>query len=108
MEIDKKYFVLFLNPVRADFAQTLSEEERLIMKQHLDYWKEYMGQGKVIIFGPVLDREGVYGLGVVAVDDEQEVQDLIANDPASKINNYEYFPIRAVVPQTKNDSSGLG
>ena len=29
---------------------------------------------------------------------EQEVQDLIANDPAGKINKYEYFPMKAIVP----------
>lgn len=108
IEMDKKYFVLYLNPVRADFAQTMTEEERLIMKQHVDFWKEYMSRGKVLIFGPVLDQEGVYGLGVLSVDDEQEVRDLIANDPATKINRYEYFPMRAVVPQTRKDSSGPG
>jgi uncharacterized protein len=37
-------------------------------------------------------------LGIVSVDDEQEVKDLIANDPAAKINRYEYFPMKAIVP----------
>jgi hypothetical protein len=40
----------------------------------------------------------IYGLGIVSVDSEQGVKDLIANDPAAKINKYEYFPIQAIVP----------
>jgi len=45
-----------------------------------------------------MNPKGFYGLGVVAVDNEQELKDFIANDPAGKINSYEYFPMRAVVP----------
>jgi hypothetical protein len=52
----------------------------------------------VLVFGPVLDPNQVYGLGIVAVEDEEDVKNLIANDPATKINRYEYFPMKAVVP----------
>ncbi len=37
-----------------------------------------MNQGKVPAFGPALDPNEVYGLGIVSVQDEQEVKDLIA------------------------------
>ena len=57
-----------------------------------------MSQGMVIAFGPVLDPKGTYGFGIVAVDDEQEVKDFISNDPAGKINKYEYHPMLAVLP----------
>lgn len=96
--INKKYFALKLNPSRPDFAQTMTDEERSIMQQHSAYWHDHMNQGKIIVFGPVLDPNAVYGLGIVAVDDEQEVKDFIAGDPANKINSYEYYPMLAVVP----------
>ena len=96
--MDKKYFVLHLLPSRTDFAQTMTDEERGIMMKHIAYWTEIMNQGKVLAFGPVLDPNEVYGLGIICVDSEQEVKDFIANDPASKINRYEYFPMKAVVP----------
>lgn len=96
--MDKKYFVLHLLPMRPDFAQTMTEEERSIMMKHVAYWTEIMNQGKVLVFGPVLDPHSVYGLGIIVVDNEQEVIDFIENDPASKINKYEYFPMRAMVP----------
>ena len=96
--MNKKYFVLKLNPTRHDFAQTMTVAEKEIMQQHIVYWKRYMDQGIMLIFGPVMDPEAVYGLGIVAVDDEQQVKELIDNDPASKINIYEYHPMMAMVP----------
>src|SRR5689334_5851004 len=97
--MDKKYFALYLLPRRPDFAQTMTDEERTIMQQHVGYWTNMMNQGKVLAFGPVMDPKEVYGLGIASVDDEQEVKDLISNDPAGKINRYEYFPMRAIVRQ---------
>jgi uncharacterized protein len=37
----------------------------------------------MLVFGPVLDPNGVYGLGIVAVDNEERVSGLISKDPAS-------------------------
>ncbi len=97
--MDKKYFAIKLNPNRPDFAQTMTAEERDIMQQHIAYWKTYMEQGIMIIFGPVIDPKGAYGFGIIAVDDPGQVQPLLGNDPASKINQYEYHPMLAVVKQ---------
>jgi hypothetical protein len=44
----------------------------------------------------VLDPKGAYGFGIVAVDDESEVVTLTQNDPATRINTYEYYPMFAV------------
>ena len=96
--MDKKYFVLHLLPLRPDFAQTMTVEELSIMHQHIAYWTDLMNKGKALVFGPVLDPKEIYGLGIVSVDSEQEVLQLIANDPAGKINKYEYFPMNAIVP----------
>ena len=92
-----KYFALYLLPSRPDFAQTMTEDERGIMMKHVAYWTELMNKGKVVAFGPVLDPKEVYGLGIIAVEDEQEVREFISNDPAATINRYEYFPMNAVV-----------
>ena len=96
--MDKKYFVLHLLPCRPDFAFTMTEEERAVMTQHVAYWMDKMNKGQVVVFGPVFDPAGPYGLGVVAVDDEQQISTFIEHDPASKLNKYEYFPMKAVVP----------
>ena len=94
----KSHFFLKLNPVRPTFALDMSDAEKAIMQQHVAYWAELMQQGKVVVFGPVLDPAGVFGIGIVAAEGEDEIRELIANDPASQINRYEFHPMRAVTP----------
>ncbi|WP_026775026.1 YciI family protein [Asinibacterium sp. OR53] len=96
--MEKKFYALYLKPLRSDFAQTMTAEERNIMLQHVAYWTEYMNKGMVLAFGPVMDPKEIYGLGIVAVDQEDQLKTLIENDPAGKINRYEYYPMRAMVP----------
>ena len=96
--MDKKYFALKLLPCRPDFVQTMTNEEKMIMQQHAAYWKEFMDKGMVVVFGPVFDPKGVYGLGILAVDDEQQVNEFIEKDPAVKINTYEFYPMMAMTP----------
>jgi uncharacterized protein len=96
--MEKQFYAVYLNPSRPDFAKTMTDDERAIMMQHVAFWTEKMKQGKVYAFGPVIDPKEIYGLGIVAVKNEQELKDLIENDPAGKINKYEYFPMKAIVP----------
>ncbi len=95
----KKHFVLKLIPSRPTFAQDMTPEEKSIMQQHVAYWRDLMDKGKVLAFGPVIDPKGVYGLGIVEVDDEEEVTVFTTNDPAAKINSYEVYPMMAVTPK---------
>ncbi len=95
--MDKKHFALKLIPCRPTFAQDMTPEERAIMQQHVVYWKDLMDKGKVLVFGPVMDPKAVYGLGIIEAENEEEVKSFIANDPATKINTYEFYPMRAVV-----------
>jgi len=96
--MEKQYFVLHLLPCRPDFAATMTDDERAVMMQHVAYWRGLLANGHVLVYGPVMDPKAIYGLGVVVVNNEDEVKEFIANDPANKINTYEYFPMRAVVP----------
>ncbi|MFL9484476.1 YciI family protein [Chitinophagaceae bacterium LWZ2-11] len=94
----KKHFVLKLIPNRPSFAQDMTNEERMVMQKHVAYWTKLMSEGKVLVFGPVLDPAATYGLGIVEVDSEEDVKELIANDPAISINNYEYYSMLAITP----------
>jgi uncharacterized protein YciI len=95
--MEKRYFYLKLIARRPTFPADITPEERAIMMEHIAYWKKFMDEDKVLVFGPVLDPAGVFGMGIVTVDDEEEVKALIAGDPAGQINYYEYYPMRAVV-----------
>jgi len=46
--------------------------------------------------GPVFDPAGVYGIAVVEVDNEEQLNEMISNDPANGLNSYEIYPMRAV------------
>jgi uncharacterized protein YciI len=94
----KNYFFLKLVPCRPTFALDMSDAERAIMGQHVAYWKTHLDKGDVVVFGPVMDPAGPYGMGVVAAESEAQIREFIANDPASQINTYEFYPMRAVLP----------
>ncbi len=97
--MDKKYFFLRLNPVRPDFVQTMTDQERAIMQQHAGYWRDFMNQGKLVVFGPVLDPKGAFGAGVACVDSEDEIREFIGGDPARVLGTIDYFQMQAVLPQ---------
>jgi uncharacterized protein YciI len=60
----------------------MTDEEREIMGRHADYWRPYLDSGQMVIFGPVMDGTGSWGLGVVEADDEEEIRAFAAGDPA--------------------------
>ncbi len=93
------HFFVKLVPPRPTFAQDMTDEEKAIMARHADYWKALMREGKVIVFGPVLDPRAVFGLGIVEVESEAEMRELIAHDPASGLSRYEVAAMRAVLPR---------
>jgi len=95
--MNKTFFAVKLIPPRADFAQTMTDDERAIMQQHAAYWQGYMEKGLVHVFGPVLDPKGVYGLGIVSVANEEELKQFINGDPSLQINTVEYYPMMATV-----------
>ncbi len=101
--MEKQYFFLKLNPPRPSFSQDMTKEEREIMNKHVEYWTGLMSKDVVYVYGPVLDPKGGYGIGVVEVDSEEQVKELMANDPAAKsgLGWYEYFPMRAIVQKNK-------
>jgi uncharacterized protein len=68
------------------------------MERHVAYWSDKATQGIAIVFGPVIDPKGVYGIGVYQVRDENEMHDLLKHDPANGLLHYEVLPMaRAVV-----------
>jgi len=95
--MDKKFFAVKLIPLRPDFATTMTDEEKALMGAHAMYWQQFMDQGMVQVFGPVFDPKGVYGFGIVAVDDEEQLKAFIEADPSLQINSVEYYPMMATI-----------
>lgn len=74
-------FVFRLISPRPTFAQDMTDEERDIMARHAAHWKPYLDSGQMVVFGPILDGTGSWGLGVVEADDEQALRSFADRDP---------------------------
>jgi uncharacterized protein YciI len=74
-------YVFRLQAPRPTFALDMSDEEREIMARHAEHWRPLVESGQMVIFGPVLDSSGSWGLGVVEADDEDELRSFAAQDP---------------------------
>ncbi len=74
-------FVFRLIAPRPSFALDMTDEEREIMGRHAAYWQPMIESGRMVIFGPVLDSAGSWGLGVVEADDEEELRAFAQDDP---------------------------
>ena len=84
------FFVRTQNP-RPTFHLDMTPAERAVMEQHVAYWSEKATEGIAVVFGPVADPAGVYGIGVYRAGDESEMHALLDRDPASGLLRYEVF-----------------
>jgi uncharacterized protein len=74
-------FVFRLKGPRPNFAQDMTDEEAEVMERHAAHWQTYIDSGQMIVFGPVLDSTGSWGLGVIEAEDEDELRAYAAGDP---------------------------
>ena len=94
------YFLYKLIPPRPTFAQDITEAEAKVMQKHAAYWSSLTDGGTAVVFGPVADPKGVWGLAIVDVEDDAAARALGTNDPAmnSGLNfELEVYPM----PQAK-------
>lgn len=75
------YAVRLIAP-RPTFVEDMTDDERAMMAEHAEYWRGLLADGVAVVFGPVLDPAGPYGLAVVEVDGPEQVDRIIAGDPA--------------------------
>ena len=74
-------FVFRVKAPRPTFALDMTDEEREIMGRHAAYWQPFIDSGQMVIFGPVLDSTGSWGLGVIEAENEDELRAFAAGDP---------------------------
>ena len=75
-------FAFNLLPPRPTFADDMTDDEKAMMDRHVEYWQGLMADGVAVVFGPVLNPDGGYGLAVVEVSGQEQAERLIAGDPA--------------------------
>jgi uncharacterized protein len=91
-----KSYVLRLIAPRPTFMRDMTPEEGELMQAHVRYLRERMTEGKVVVFGPVLDASGPYGLVVAQLADTEAPTAIADNDPVIKSGRgfrYEISPM---------------
>ena len=102
-------FLFRLIPPRADFAQTMTPDEQRAMTEHTDYWQQLLRDGRVVVYGPVADPEGVWGMGVLRAADRAEVLEIGSRDPSilAGVNTFEVFEIMGGVTASARSAQPL-
>jgi uncharacterized protein YndB with AHSA1/START domain len=77
-----KFFLCRLHAPRPTFVMDMTDEERAVMQEHGLYWRAAMAAGNVVVFGPVGDPQGPWGMGVVRAVDEAALRAWADKDPA--------------------------
>ena len=88
-------FLFKLIAPRPSFAQDMTDQERDVMKEHVVYWKGLRDKRIAVVFGPVLDPKGVWGVAIVEAVDEASARALVPNDPVFKasLGRIEVYPM---------------
>lgn len=93
--MSESLFLFRLIPPRADFAQTMTQDEQDAMARHMSYWEQLLVTGNVVVYGPVADPEGMWGMGVLRATDRAAVLEIGDRDPSvlAGVNTFEVFEI---------------
>jgi uncharacterized protein YciI len=68
------------------------------MERHFAYWHDLLSREVAVAFGPVLDPNGTWGLGLLDIEDEPAARAIGDDDPAvtNGTCTYEVLPVQLV------------
>jgi hypothetical protein len=91
-------FLYRLLPPRPTFASDMSASEADVMQRHVAYWQDLLTRDLAVAYGPVLDPDNPWGLGLLDLDDEQAARAIGEGDPAVESGTcaYELVPMDLV------------
>jgi uncharacterized protein YndB with AHSA1/START domain len=98
-----RYFMCRLVPPRPTFAMDMNAEEAEIMRRHVAYWRGLLDEGAAVVFGPVGDPQGPWGLGVLRAPSDEKLHAMRDADPVilSKSGfRYEILPMIRALTRT--------
>jgi uncharacterized protein YciI len=78
------YFHLKLVAPRPTFAFDMTDAEKAVMARHVEYWNGLVDAGTAVLFGPVMDPAGPFGLAIVEAADEAAARALMEQDPVAQ------------------------
>jgi uncharacterized protein YciI len=97
------FFLCKLMLPRPDFVQTMSDDEKRVMKAHGDYLQSLAEVGSIVCHGPVDDPRGGWGLSIFNVERKDDVERLTGADPIILDDigaRYEVLPMKQLRMKT--------
>lgn len=90
----QQHFLVTATPKRENFGGNITEEEKTIISQHLDYVNQMIAEGKILFAGSCLD--GAMGLIIYKEESYGAALKLFENDPLvkSEIMKTEIHPFK--------------
>jgi uncharacterized protein len=103
MATDKQHYFFKLIPPRSTFPYDITDEEKRLMDEHALYFQQHFEAGRLLLYGPVMAKGGAFGLAILEVDDEAEVQRFGEGDPSvnAGLNQFEFHPMRVAGARAK-------
>ena len=102
--MNKQHYFFKLIPPRPTFPQDMTDEEKVLMDEHSDYFQQQFDAGKLLLYGPVMAPDGAFGLGILEVAGEAEARQFSENDPSIRagLNRWEFYPMRVTASRAKD------
>ncbi|HEV7649642.1 MAG TPA: YciI family protein [Actinophytocola sp.] len=76
-----RFFVFRFVPYKPDLPTSMTAAEAATMAEHGAYWQALADRGTAVVFGPVADPAGAWGVAIVEVATEAAAQAIRAADP---------------------------
>lgn len=73
-------WIYFLHPPRDNFAETMTDEEQAVWREHFALLRQLMDDGVIILAGPTLGPHNT-GITVFEADDEESARRVMSADP---------------------------
>lgn len=90
------YYFAKAKPFKDDFMTNSTPEEDRLMGQHFQYLKSLQKEGKLYLAGPVVDEGTPYGIYIFNVEDREEAQRTMEQDPSIQAGIQSIVEVREV------------
>jgi uncharacterized protein len=96
----KRSWLIRTLPPRATFANDMTDAEKKLMQEHVDYWKARFDAGVCLMGGPVFAAKGAYGLLIVRAGSEEEARAIAEGDPSIQagLNKFDVSEMHVLFP----------
>jgi uncharacterized protein YciI len=90
-------WLAILRPPRQTFVEDMTDRERAIMSEHLEYLRSLLGSDVLVVAGPSLGP--LFGIVVFEAEDEEQARRIVDADPSVRagLQTPELSPFRVTL-----------